>query len=338
MNDSYIGSLPGMVKGASGESGDLLELLGLKDECQPVDGSLTGGYASPPLAVLRIGEENYDLHKALGALGNRLGGACISAEASGAVCNITDAVPAKALSAVTTIAALSGSGDPSPDNVRPAIARDTVSLWHEAEYNAKAPAKLTAALPETVHGGSIDWKTGELTVMYVAQSLTGNEAWKAAGGGVAFSLDNRAVQNVRIMLDNNRSYHLCSHYKPVAYKSPADQADMTSYTVNSYQLLIKDTSCGEENDTADVRLANFKAYLSAQAAAGTPVTLLWQLKPEYRRTIRIAPQQLEMLKGANAVWSDAGDTTLTYIADTKMYIDNALARVENAILSMGANI
>ena len=62
-----------------------------------------------------------------------------------------------------------------------------------------------------------------------------------------------------------------------------------------------------------------KAYLAEQAAAGTPVTLVYPLKTPY--TVQLTPQQLTLLKGSNAIWSDTGDTAVAYIADTKMYID-----------------
>ena len=48
--------------------------------------------------------------------------------------------------------------------------------------------------------------------------------------------------------------------------------------------------------------------------------------------------QLEMLKGYNAVWSDSGETTLAYIADTKLYIDGKFTELQNAIVSLGSNV
>lgn len=51
------------------------------------------------------------------------------------------------------------------------------------------------------------------------------------------------------------------------------------------------------------------------------------------RTIQLDPQTLEMLKGHNAVWSDTGDTSLVYVADTKLYIDNAVAAIATAIIN-----
>lgn len=182
-------------------------------------------------------------------------------------------------------------------------------------YEPYSGATMTAALPETVYGGSLDWTTGVLTVTHISQTLDGTEAWSGSDG--VYKVDNRAVQE-RAMVDNNFAYHLCSHYKPVKYS--ADQADLTCYTLNNTELRIKDTARGTLDD--------FKAFL-----AGTPVTLLWPLKPAYYTTIQLTPQQLDMIKGHNTVWSDSGDTSLVYVADTKLYIDNAIAAIAASIIN-----
>ena len=49
-------------------------------------------------------------------------------------------------------------------------------------------------------------------------------------------------------------------------------------------------------------------------------------------TIQLTPQQLYTLRGINNVWSSTGATTLSYIADTKSYIDNKLAAIAAATL------
>ena len=56
------------------------------------------------------------------------------------------------------------------------------------------------------------------------------------------------------------------------------------------------------------------------------------------RIIEIDQQTLKMFEGCNTVWSDGGDTSLTYIADTKMYIDNKFEALRSAILALGANV
>jgi hypothetical protein len=56
------------------------------------------------------------------------------------------------------------------------------------------------------------------------------------------------------------------------------------------------------------------------------------------RIIEIDQQTLKMFEGCNAVWSDGGDTSLAYVADTKLYIDNKFEALRSAILALGANV
>lgn len=44
-------------------------------------------------------------------------------------------------------------------------------------------------------------------------------------------------------------------------------------------------------------------------------------------TVQLTPQQMETLKGVNNIWSNAGETTVTYAADTKLYIDRRIAEL-----------
>lgn len=260
---------------------------------------------------------------------------CIACDASGALVTVSDAAARPAVQVVSDIVTVqSGTGDPSPDNVRPISGWDTVSIWRSATYDPTAAATLIATLPETVYGGSIDWTTGLLTVTHRVQTFDGTEAWAAGstnsdGDLVTYKLDNRSTQATAVT-DNNRAYHLCSHYTPAAYKSADKQTDMTCATLNSYQMIVQDTTAGT--------LDGFKGYLAKWAADGTPMTMVFPIKPAYYSTIQLTPQQLDMLKGYNAVWSDSGDTSLVYVADTKMYIDNKFTALQNAILAQGANI
>ena len=103
----------------------------------------------------------------LAAMAELAGG--IEVEASGTLVEITDAAARAARSLVSSIAAVQeGEGDPSPDNVRTISGWDTVQLWHGAALDEDADPALSAALPETVFGGSLDWTTGLLTVTHCA--------------------------------------------------------------------------------------------------------------------------------------------------------------------------
>lgn len=246
----------------------------------------------------------------------------IVTEASGAVATMTDAAARDAQALVTTIRAVQpGEGNPAPDNYRPVSGRDAASLCHGAAYDEAASPALTAALPETVYGGTLDWVTGVLTVTHRMLQLTGAsaEGWTSNGSGHYYAKRYLTGIPGATAIDG-----YCTHYRYAnAYAGIAK-----SMQGRSTHVWLKDT------DLTSVDAV--EAYLAEQAEAGTPVTLVYPLETPY--TVRIDPQQLTLLKGSNALWSDTGDTSVTYTADTKMYIDNKFTALQNAILAQGANI
>ena len=82
------------------------------------------------------------------------------------------------------------------------------------------------------------------------------------------------------------------------------------------------------SDTNETVVEKFNAACAELYAAGTPLEVVYELETPY--TIQLTPQQLSTLKGINNVWSDCGDTTLSYVADTKMYIDKKIAAIAAA--------
>lgn len=73
-------------------------------------------------------------------------------------------------------------------------------------------------------------------------------------------------------------------------------------------------------------VAEFKQWASAN---GLQILLKLATPVTYQLTNQ---QVIEMLKGVNNVWSDAGNTAITYPADTKLYIDRKITEaVANAL-------
>lgn len=140
-----------------------------------------------------------------------------------------------------------------------ACSRTRVMLIEGAYTTDTAPAfepcerqVISAALPETVYGGTLDWVTGLLTVTHGQIASYAGEA--VADGWVS--------------------------------------------------------STGELSNGAQV---------------------VYPLETPY--TIQLDPQTLTLLKGSNAVWSDCGDTSIAYIADTKLYIDSKFAALAASIVN-----
>ena len=241
----------------------------------------------------------------------------ILCEASGPVASMTDASDRPARALVTTITAVQqGEGTPSPDNVRPINGLIAANLWHGAAYDAAASPGLTAALPEAVYGGTLDWTTGVLTVTHRMIQLTGSSAedWKKNGSGHYYARRFIESSPGKTSLDG-----CCTHYRYA-----------NAYACIARSMQGRDTHVWLMD--ADVpSVDDLRAHLAAQAAAGTPVTLVYPLLTPC--TVQLPPQQLTLLKGSNALWSDTGDTAVTYIADTKLYIDNRLAAIAASIIN-----
>lgn len=245
-------------------------------------------------------------------------------ESSGSVVSITEAAQRPIRSVVSTITAVqTGEGDPSPDNMRVITGWDTVQLFHGAAYDGAAEAALTAKLPETVFGGTLDWATGLLTIDKLMLTYDGTEDWErvtSSAGDTYFRIGS--VQDARMSAIRTESSHSkykfsCSHFLHVTYgmTNKPDHSAFMFVGGSGKTLAVIDASV-EDADS-------WKAYLAAQAAAGTPLTCVFDRGTP--RTIQLDPQTLTLLKGANALWSDCGDTAVTCVADTRLYIDNALA-------------
>lgn len=192
------------------------------------------------------------------------------------------------------------------------------------EYEPCNNQTLTADLPETVYGGTRNWTTGVLTVdkaKFVADGVT-NKAVSVSrhANGLYYAVLNLPKSSVRT-LDNPNN--------PLSDKfiAKGGVAVGACYIAGSGYRSLVITPIDQTLTTAEA----VNAWL-----ADNPVTFIYDLAEPY--TIQLTPQQLALLKGTNNVWSTTGDTNLTYIADTKLYIDGKFEELQNAILAQGASI
>lgn len=195
-----------------------------------------------------------------------------------------------------------------------------VVLWPQLEAGDAATAykpyqgqTLTADLPETVYGGTPDWTTGLLTVNMIKHVLDGTETNISKYSAYT---DGHVYQFSPSGYAAHSGVGMCTHYATASNYETLN----TIYFGNSVNI-----------NTAQETVDDFKAYLAEQYAAGTPVEIVYRIAEPY--TIQLTPQQLDLLKGRNHVWSDTGDTELTYVAETKLYIDKAVAAIAAAAIN-----
>lgn len=174
----------------------------------------------------------------------------------------------------------------------------------------------TLTLPETVYGGTLDVETGVVTVDRVMYALTGRETWRFRDSSVypntfLYEFKKRIVTGT------------CTHYKPidVVELNRCDDGIYLSYTTD---IIITD----HRFDTVGA----FKAYLSEQYVAGTPVQIVYEILDPY--TIQISQQQITALSGTNTIYTDADGVVVTGREDPV----HTITDLRNAIISLGGNV
>ena len=201
-----------------------------------------------------------------------------------------DSLEGLAIGATTFITAtVEGTPDYAAGSVATITPVSVVNLHHGAEYDASAEAALSATLPELVYGGTLDWVTGVLTVTHAVRDLTAAN-WTASSNAA----------NRYLLAMQTASLDACTHY-PISAWIAYDNVIIRN---SPNQVVV--------NCSSIATLDDWKAYLSEQSAAGTPLTVVYGLPEAQHYTIQLNPQELIALNGVNTVWSDCGDTRVTF--------------------------
>lgn len=199
-----------------------------------------------------------------------------------------------------------GSGTPSPENIRPIKGRDSVTITRQEDNQV-----ITLTLPETVYGGEVDAVTGDAKETWKTLTLDGTGKWEtqttAIPGKFGFTLQVPEIatpENPGIKGDI-----VCSQYPAVTANDTYQCENGISVEAqeNHYFRIYNDTHAGE---TAD----EWKSYLAAQYAAGTPVQICYKLKESVPFTAAGA-QPIPALSGTNTLLTDADSVSVSGRAD-----------------------
>lgn len=199
-----------------------------------------------------------------------------------------------------------GSGDPSPDNIRPILLNNTVQV---GQTN-------TLTLPETVYGGEVDAVSGENSRTWRTITLTGEESSHIYSK--FFYLDLSKDSSFVAEKPADRSTGICSHYPYQVYTDghigvTADGKSLTYTSNGKYPI-------------SDEGMQEWKSYLAAQYAAGMPVQVCYKLAEPVPFTATGA-QALPALAGLNTILTDADSVTVTGRADPIKRIEDLEAAV-----------
>lgn len=194
-----------------------------------------------------------------------------------------------------------GMGDPSPDNIRPILINNTVQV---GQTN-------TLTLPETVYGGEVDAVTGDGKETWKTLTLDGTEEWgiEQTNTPGKFGFTFQVPEIATPTSPNITGSIVCNQYPTVSANDTYSCKNGISVEAqeHKYFRIYNDTYAGGTKD-------EWKAYLAAQYAAGTPVQVCYKLAEPVPFTATGA-QPMPALAGANTVLTDADSATVTGRAD-----------------------
>ena len=187
-------------------------------------------------------------------------------------------------------------------------------------YIAPATASLSWQTEAgTVYGGTIDVATGLLTVDRKSEIADGNDI-KVEGiyaNGCAYSNNILDMYLDSAYLHQREARILCD--KLIA--SP-----FISVSQNSYSVAHSGGRRAVFNIPSCTTVAEFNAWL----AENQPQLVYYLETPQ---TYQLTGQQLMTLLGTNNVWADTGNVSVTYPADTKMFIEKLTMPTEDDLVA-----
>jgi len=201
-----------------------------------------------------------------------------------------EAASAPLVSCICTINPIqSGSGDPSPSNVRPITGHDDVTITQKDGNNTIVDT-ATITFPDTVYGGSLDVETGVLTTTHRyfdmgSLSWTSNSAYANVFNG---SLLSSSKNTTNVISDTYAVY--------------------TSSTVMNYDyglaiglsLTVVYVKNKDYSDPTAFKTAMTGKYICYELATPT--------------TTQLTPEQLNSILGDNNFYHDGnGHIDITYI-------------------------
>lgn len=231
------------------------------------------------------------------AVGHRV----VYTEVSGDVVNFETNViaPVKNLR-VTMEPIQEGSGNPSPDNIRPITGRDAVTVCRSGADMGN-PQSVTVQLGETVYGGLLEVTTGKLTVDRTMVDL-GNLEWIIRNFGSQSGFASYGLPGGKSIsgADGIMEKAVCSIYRigtngSLSVASADMMAAVGAYYASGCNIYVRDS-----------RFTDTETFKTAMRG----MQLVYELATP--QIITLTPAQLSTLKGQNNVWSDADSVTLEY--------------------------
>lgn len=201
-----------------------------------------------------------------------------------------------------------------------------VSIVPNTPYAPYTGQTATLTLPRTIYGGTVDAVTGEGQETWKLLTLDGTETWTPEvtniSGKSGFCLRVKDIQTPTT--PDQKGQIVCNKYVTrTANDTYTTKTGISVEADNNKYFRIYDEVY------ADKDITDWKAYLSSQYAAGTPVQIAYKLATPTLFTATGA-QPIPALSGVNTLLTDADSVTVTGRADPIKRITD----LEDAVASM----
>lgn len=193
----------------------------------------------------------------------------------------------------------SGTGDPTPTNIRPITAYSNTKVF-VSDADTSNPVVYQAQFPagaNTIYEGTVDFINGILTVERMGIILDGSETWTGISG--AFYTQALPAGYSFASQDD----WVCNKYTP-ATRIPRSTAipnrpDMSTFNQENYErrVFIKDSTILSEADLQT-------------ALASSPMVLVYSLSTP--AVYNITPVIIPLNVGDNNIWTDGTTVTVEY--------------------------
>ena len=252
--------------------------------------------------VARIEEElTEDMDNAL-ALGT----------ASGSIATFTDGstLPMRKLE-VEIEPVQSGSGEPSPTNVRPISGWDECNVTVADDVDDSTVENVyTIDLDGTRYGGTLDVVSGVLTVDRAIATYDGSETWQMSSGTGYYQFNKNQTDAL------NSVKAICDKFEKISTTERSQKSGLVSYASDKLMRFSLTTDFGIST------VEQWKTWL-----ASNNVQVCYELATP--QTIQLTPTEVKSLLATNNVFADTGDILdATYVRNANITINDLIRRIE----------
>lgn len=296
----------------------------------------------------------------------------IITSASGSIAHIEDAGAYKPVDLKVYIEPVQeGSGDPSPDNVRPISGHTGVEVydtganvwdeeWEQGGYNASNGTKQGNASairsknyipikPNTTY--SMVSKTTAATWVVVEYDSSKNYIKWLLWGGTAKNATEFTTSENGAYINFHTTSLGTTYNNDISINYPSTDHDYHAYHGTTLPITWQSTAGTVYKGSLDLITGELKSYPYYASYNGETLTGHWISSMDvyaegtspsigaqvindgaeptvYNLT---PPEIFTLLKGVNNIWNDVGNTDAVYKADTKLFIEKAIAEAVAAL-------